>query len=147
MPRLYGTSQMGFLHIEGKSFPTIKIPTRFTAVIWNQTRDIRKICLYLWRGLSIRSQSARRFYKATHTKQHREVWLWLCIGQAEMRTHHSTDASAAGGGFKLSMQFFHCARGVKAFCQQNDAIQEEKGRNSIDDILHQLDPMERKKRA
>lgn len=52
-----------FLHIEGKSFPTIKIPTRFTAVIWNQTRDIRKVCLYLWRGLSIRSQSARRFSK------------------------------------------------------------------------------------
>lgn len=64
---------------------------------------------------------------------------------SEVHTHHSTDASATGGCFKLTVQFFHCTCGVKAFCQQNDPIQEEKGRNSIDDILHQLYPTKRRR--
>lgn len=61
-----------------------------------------------------------------------------------MHTHHPTDAPATGGCFKLPVQFFHCTRGVEAFCQQNDPIQEEKGCNSVDDILHQLNSVKRR---
>ena len=75
------------------------------------------------------------------------MWLWLWVRESKAGTHHSADASAAGGGFKLPVQFFHRAGGVEAFCQQNDPVQEEKGRDSVDDILHQLDSAKRKMRA
>lgn len=53
-------------------------------------------------------------------------------------TYHSTDAASTNGGLELAVQFLDCAGGVEALGQQNDAVQEEKGSNAIDDVLHQL---------
>lgn len=72
------------------------------------------------------------------------MWLWLSV-RHQVRTHHPADASATGSCFKLAMQLLHCTRGVEAFRQQNDPIQEEEGRDPVDDILHQLYSGERKK--
>lgn len=69
------------------------------------------------------------------------------MSDARVRTHHATDASATGGGFKLAVQLLHCARGVEAFRQQNDPIQEEEGRDPVDDILHQLYSVGRRTRS
>lgn len=82
--------------------------------------------------------SARTLLAFTKYKETRGGVALAGYQSSEIRTHHPTDAPATGGCFKLPVQLFHCARGVEAFCQQNDPVQEEKGRNSIDDILHQL---------
>ena len=74
------------------------------------------------------------------------MWLWLSV-RHQVRTHHPADASATGSCFKLAMQLLHRTRGVEAFRQQNDPIQEEEGRDPVDDILHQLYSGERKTRS
>lgn len=52
---------------------------------------------------------------------------------------HPADAAATGGCLKLAVQLLDCAGGVEALCQQDDPVQEEEGRNAVDDVLHQLD--------
>lgn len=62
-----------------------------------------------------------------------------------MGTHHPADAAATGGCLKLAVQLLDCAGGVEALCQQDDPVQEEEGRDAVDDVLHQLDSVKRKK--
>lgn len=52
--------------------------------------------------------------------------------------YHSTDAAAADGGLEFAVQLLDGAGGVKALSQEDDPIQEEKGSDAVDDILHQL---------
>ena len=53
-------------------------------------------------------------------------------------TYHSTDAASTDGGLELAVQFLDSTGRVEALSQQNDPVQEEKRRNAIDNILHQL---------
>lgn len=57
-------------------------------------------------------------------------------------TYHSTDAASADGGLELAVQLLDCTGCVEALGQQDDAVQEEKRRNAVDDILHQLHSVE-----
>lgn len=53
-------------------------------------------------------------------------------------TYHSTDAASTDGSLELAVQFLHCTGRVETLSEQNDAVQEEKRSNAVDDILHQL---------
>lgn len=53
-------------------------------------------------------------------------------------TYHSADAASTDGRLELAVQLLDCAGGVEALGQQDDAVQEEKRSDAVDDILHQL---------
>lgn len=59
-----------------------------------------------------------------------------------MSAYHSTDAAAADGGLEFAVQLLDGAGGVKTLSQEDDPVQEEKGSDAVDDILHQLYPVE-----
>lgn len=52
--------------------------------------------------------------------------------------YHSTDAAAADGGLEFAVQLLDGTGGVKPLSQKDDPVQEEKGSDAVDDILHQL---------
>lgn len=55
-----------------------------------------------------------------------------------MSAYHSTDAAAADGGLEFAVQLLDSAGGVKTLSQEDDPVQEEKGSDAVDDVLHQL---------
>lgn len=63
-----------------------------------------------------------------------------------MSAYHSTDAAAADGGLEFAVQLLDGAGGVKTLSQEDDPVQEEKGSDAVDDILHQLYSVEEQRR-
>lgn len=53
-------------------------------------------------------------------------------------SHHGAEAAATHGAPELSKGLLGSACGVEALSQQHDAVEEEKGSQTIDDILEVL---------
>lgn len=62
-----------------------------------------------------------------------------------MSTYHSTDAAPADGRLEFAVQLFDGAGGIKALSQEDDPVQEEKGSDAVDDVLHQLNPVKERR--
>lgn len=60
-------------------------------------------------------------------------------------TYHSTDAAPADGRLEFAVQLFNGAGGIKALSQEDDPVQEEKGSDAVDDVLHQLNPVKERR--
>lgn len=57
-------------------------------------------------------------------------------------SHRGTEAAATHGAPELSKGLLGSVCSVEAFSQQHDAVEEEEGRQTIDDILEILDAEE-----
>lgn len=62
-------------------------------------------------------------------------------------SHRGAKAAATHGAPELSKGLLGSARGVEALSQQHDAVEEEKGGQTIDDILEILDAEKKKKKT
>ncbi len=58
-------------------------------------------------------------------------------------SHRGAEAAATHGAPELSKGLLGSARGVEAFSQQHDAVEEEEGGQTIDDILEILNTEEK----
>lgn len=70
-----------------------------------------------------------------------EGWKRSTREDPVVSTYHSTDAAPADGRLEFAVQLFDGAGGIKALSQEDDPIQEEKGSDAVDDVLHQLNPV------
>lgn len=56
-------------------------------------------------------------------------------------TYKSSDAASADGGLEVALQLLlDGAGGVEALGQEEDGVDEEEGRDAVDDVLKDLDP-------
>lgn len=62
-------------------------------------------------------------------------------------SHRGAEAAATHGAPELSKGLLGSACGVEALGQQHDAVEEEKGGQTIDDILEILDAKKKRKKG
>lgn len=68
----------------------------------------------------------------------------MCVCVCEHVSHHGTDAASTHSGLELAVHLFDSTGCVKAFSQENDAVQEEERSNAVDDILQNLNTTNKK---
>lgn len=74
------------------------------------------------------------------------IWVGVCRSQqllVSLLTYKGGDATSADGGLEVALQLLlDGAGGVKALGEQDDGVDEEEGRDAVDDVLKDLNPRE-----